>query len=261
MNTINQISATPSHTVNITAKAETLILQTQMLTLKDFDEQVRTIAEQIKFLSGIKRKYRDAITTVQNFTTQNPDTSRKDGKRITHATFAQMAELTGALTVYEYDTDAMSVTEQGMTLPMNGDGTKLDDADADGTVWANVDEAGMNTADMHDYFAHGATLTDDGEAMEFANLAGSDDGRLFFYHGNQGNKTEDGKPLFAVYAEPLEALLQQLRDRVSGVENESEQLSLKLNGLMAQRKLALEGAGELVRKMDQVRQNSLGKMS
>lgn len=240
-------------------KSETLMLTVQLLVAKDFDEQMRRVGDQMRFLSGIKKNYRDQIAKLQNFLTANPNGSRKDGKKYVEATFAQMAGLCGSLTRHDYDLETLTLSETGFPIPSGGDRHGLDDPDADDLVWAPIANGAMNARDLADYFAHGGAMTDTVEASDFAARAGDDGNGLFFYRGHGNATDEKGAPKFSVLVDQLERLTEGLKNRLSGTEEDAERLSARLAELSAQRKAALEGADQLVKKMEQIRSHAIGK--
>jgi hypothetical protein len=54
-------------------------------------------------------------------------------------------------------------------------------------------------------------------------------------------------------------MMEEIKNKLSLVEDDAEHLSTSLNQLSAQRKDALEKASELASKMDQVRSNTIAK--
>ena len=105
---INSKSSTTSEwlTFNQSSSPETLMLQVQLLVAKDFDVQMRDVAEKIKMLSDVKRAYRENINTIKQFMAQNQDTTtRKDKKAYYDASPQQMEKLFGSFKKYNYDID------------------------------------------------------------------------------------------------------------------------------------------------------------
>ena len=234
--------------------SESMMLQAELLVAKDFDEQMRSTGDHIRFLGNIKKSYREKINNVQNFLEQNANTSRKDGKKYVTASFAQAADLYNNMSELEYDLENMTVTEKGLTLNDNGDAHHLDDI-------ATLANGKMNTKEIAQAFATGAKITDAKSALQYAQNFGSDNTDLPFYFGHINNKDESGFPKFAIYTEPLSNMTEQLKNKLTDVEEDGEKLSVTLNQINAQRKAVLDGLNQLVNKMEQVRSNALSKMS
>lgn len=234
--------------------AEALMLQVQMMIAEQFDQQMRDIASQIKFLNKIKKQYREHINTIQRFMAQNPNTSRKDGKKYYEASAAEMAELMGALVVLDYNMETQEIKTQGMTL--NDDG-KTHSADEAGVA---IENGHSSTTDWQEYFAEGAKITDKIKAREYAGKIYGDEGDLPFYYGHTNNLDEDGFPKFAVFADSLDKMLEQIKNKMSDMDEKAEELSVRLTQLTAQRKAALDGANQLIRKMEQMKTNTINKM-
>lgn len=241
-------------------KAETLMLQVQILVARDFDEQMRHIGEQIRFLSDIKSSYRQNLEKLQNFMAQSPDGSRKDGRKYIPATFSQMTDLFGCFKTYDYDLESQTVTEGSLSLRDNGDKHDLDKKDESGKAEVPNADGKSFTDDFQAYFAKGALIKDPAAARAFAKKAGSDNTTLPFYYGHANNTDESGAPLFAVYVDQLDRLAEEVKSRLSAVEEDTERLSVDLNQIAAQRKAALDGANQLLQKMAEIRQNAISKI-
>jgi hypothetical protein len=241
-------------------KAETLMLQVQILVARDFDEQMRHIGEQIRFLSDIKSAYRGNLEKLQNFMAQSPDGSRKDGRKYIPATFAQMANLFGCFKTYDYDLEAQTVTSGSLSLRDNGDKHDLDKKDENGKAEVPNTDGKSLADDFQAYFAKGMSIKDPAAARDFAKKAGSDNSTLPFYYGHTENTDESGNPLFAVYVDQLDRLAEEIKSRLSAVEEDTERLSVGLNQISAQRKAALDGANQLLQKMAEIRQNAISKI-
>lgn len=240
--------------------AEALMLNVQLMVAKDYDEQMRRVGEQLRFLTGVKKSYRENVAELQNFLTANPSSSRKDGKKYVEASFVQMARLCGALTASEYDLESMTRVEKGLSITAGHDRHDLDEPDANGVTWAPLDGGKMDAGDLADYFAHGAGIGDPRQAANFAKRAGDDGNGLFFYFGHRNGSNENGAPQFSVFTDQIERLAEQLKNKLSAVEEDAERLGAKLSELSSQRKAALEGANQLISKMEQIRSNAIGKI-
>jgi len=242
--------------VNQDLKAETLMLEIQLLMAKDFDEQLRHVAEKIKFLNNIKKTYRTNINNVQRFMAQNPNTSRNDGKKYYEASFKQMRDLFGSFEKQEYDLeDKQLLDTTPMMIEDRGNKHTVDDED-----YFSIQNDKSSTNDWKTYFGNGSTITDPKEAQEIASKVSDDDGNLFFYYGHTNNIDEKGMPTFSVFADQLDLMLEQIKNYMSDVEEESEELGVTLNQLISQRKSALEGANQLIRKLEEVKSNTVSKL-
>lgn len=221
-----------------------LMLQIQILLTKDFDQQAQEIADRIKFLNRIKKAYRQNINTVQRFLAKNTVTSRKDGKNYTASSFSEMQELMNALVTYDpLQKEEHDLKFQGLLFNDNGDKqsavqTKNDKSSA--TDWAN-------------YFETGAALDDPKQAHEYANKVSDDEGYLPFYFANKQNTFENGFPKFSVFTNAIEKNLEQIKNELSNIEDQTEQLANSLNQLVTQRKNAFDGARELLRKTEAIK--------
>lgn len=236
-------------------KAETLMLEVQLLLAEDFDEQMRDIAEKIKFLSQVKKGYRENINNIQRFMTQNPNTSRKDGKKYYEASPEQMKQIMGSLEKQNYD--LANKTMLPPTPMMIADRGQKHSVDDDGYVTIKNDKS--STADWSNFFGEVSDETDPEEAREFASKVSDDDGNLFFYYGHTNNMDENGMPKLSVFSDQLDLMLEQIKNYMTDVEEKSEQLSVSLNQLTSQRKAALDGANQLIRKLEEVKTNTISK--
>lgn len=235
--------------------AETMMLQVQMMVTKDFDEQIRTIGKQIKFLGNIKQAYRDRIQNIQNFLIQNPNTSREDGKRYVEASAEQGAELFGSMVEVNYDLVSMTTQEVPLQISDSGANHKLDD---EGLVAKGTGEIGADG--IAKFFSDCGQIDDPKQACDFAKKAGDDNTSLPFYFGHTNNTFEDGSPKFAVLVESIEMIVEQMKGKLSDVEQESEELSTNLNQLSAQRKAGLDGAYQLIRKAEEMKSSIINKI-
>ena len=260
---------------NQDVKAETLMLQVQMLMTDDFNNQLRDFGDKIKFLNDIKKTYRENISNVKNFMTQNPNTSRKDGKVYYEASFEQMADLTKSFVSYQYDLENKSIQTNSMTLPDQGEKhdlgntkieedalnygfeTKEDDA---GKMWIDLDNDTSEFLSYQNFFKQGSQIKDPAKAKEFADKLPDDNGNLPFYFGHTNNTFSDESPKFSVFSEQLDKILEQIQNNLSDLDADTEELSNQINQLSSMRKNALEGANELVRKMAEIRNNTISKM-
>lgn len=80
------------------------------------------------------------------------------------------------------------------------------------------------------------------------------------YYWKYSERNEDGSPKLSVLVDALDKMLEQIRNRMSDVEEEAEQLSVKLNQLTSQRKSMLEGASQIIRKLEEVTTNTVSKI-
>jgi len=234
--------------------AETLMLQVQLSVAEDFDEQMRDIGNKIKFLNRVKKAYRENINKIQRFMAQNPNSGRKDGKKYYEASFGEVAELMGAFVHINYDMTSQEMKNEGMLINDTGN-----EHDAD-NGYVNSENGHSSTLDWQDFFATGGQIKDPEEAKEYANLVYGDDTDLPFYFGHTNNFDEDGNPKFAVFADPLDKMLEQVKNYMSDVEEQAEELSVRLNQLTAQRKASLDGANQLMRKMEEIKTNTISKI-
>ena len=224
--------------------AQAMMLEVQSMITKQFDDQMRDAAEKLEFLQNLTKKYRENINKVYEFQTQNQNTSRKDGKVYYEAGFAEMAELFGAITTYDYNLETKEFTEKPLEFNDSGDKHTVDD---EGDV--SVTDGKTSTQEWAAHFHRGAQIKDKEEAKEFADQLNGDDGELPFYFGYTNNSDEDGMPKFAFFSDQIDKMLEQMENALSDVEMEADGISLGLNDLSAQRKAALEGLQELVRKI------------
>jgi len=228
-----------------------LMLQIQILLTKDFDEQAQEIAERIKFLGRIKKAYRENINTIQRFLAKNTITSRKDGKNYIASSFSEMRELMGALITYDpLQKEGRDLKSQGLLFNDNGD--------KQSAVQTKNDKS--STTDWANYFKTGASIVDPKEAKGYADKTSNDDGYLPFYFADKKNTFENGFPKFSVFTNAIEKNLDQIKNELSNIEDQSEQLANSLNQLVTQRKTAFDGARELLRKMEAVKDHTIKKM-
>lgn len=242
--------------------AESMMLEAQLLVAKDFDEQMRHAGERIRFLGNVKKTYRDKIANIQNFLAQNQNLSRKDGKKYIDASFLQAADLYSNMTYLEYDLVKMTTTETGLKLNDNGDNHSLDQPFTQSSkALVPLNRGKIDVKDLMKAFTEGTKINNQKEAVAFAKKFGSDNTDLPFYFGHVNNTDENGFPQFAVFVEPLSNMIEQLKNKLTDVEEDSEKLSVTLNQISTQRKAALDGLNQLVGKMEQIRQHALSQSS
>ena len=248
----NTTATTAFHPVLQSSQAASMMLHVQMMMTQDLDTQLKSVVEKIKFLSDVKKKYRKNINAVQKFLAQNPVASRNDGKRYLNASFSQARELFSQFQEYTYNLNEKKIQALPMTLEDNGEKHRVDD---DGYTTPQNNKTSL--AEWVSYFDVGSRLTDSGEAIAFAKKVSSDDGHLPFYFGHMNNKDENGFPIFAVFTDPLETLLQRMQNLMTDVEQESEQLSLKMNQLVAQRRSSLEATHQILQKTAEIKNKAV----
>lgn len=256
-NTINSNTAVSmlNHISQNNISAETMMLQVQMMVTKDFDEQIRTIGRQIKFLGDIKKAYSERIQNIQNFLIQNPNTSREDGERYVEASSQQGEYLFGSMIEVEYDLSTLTANELPLQISDSGANHKLDD---EGYVAQGAGD--ISASGVANFFSECSKISDPATACEFAKKAGDDNTSLPFYFGHTNNTFEDGSPKFAVLVESIEMIVEQMKGKLSDVEQESEELSTNLSQLSAQRKAGLDGAYQLIRKTEEMKSGIINKI-
>lgn len=115
---------------NILSPAMTM-LQVQMLMAESCDDQIRDIADKLKFLKDVSQAYRDNINTVTTCLAAPTKESHHGKKPVIVTTAAQGADLLKSLTTYSYNMDAKTMTSQGINLvdleskhAINNEGTR-----------------------------------------------------------------------------------------------------------------------------------------
>lgn len=252
---INKIMQDMSVTHLSQLSPEGLMFEIQILLTKEFNEQMSDLARKLKFLNDIKESYRKNLNGIQQFMAQNPNMSRKDGKAYYEVGFAEVAGLAENLVHYDYRLEDQAVTE--VFLNVNDDGGKHQ-LDEEGLV--TVKNGASSIKDWAEFFKTGAQIKDAGEAQEFADKMGDDDGELFFYYGHTNNTDENGFPKFAVFADALDRMMEQVKNSLTDVEEKTEELSVSLNQLAQQRRSALENASLLLKKFSDIHLNTVSKI-
>lgn len=77
-----------------------MMLQVQMLMAESCDDQIRDIADKLKFLKNVSQAYRDNINTVTTFLAAPTKESHHGKKPVIITTAAQGADLLKSLTTY-----------------------------------------------------------------------------------------------------------------------------------------------------------------
>ncbi|MBF0104366.1 MAG: hypothetical protein HQM16_03455 [Deltaproteobacteria bacterium] len=262
-NPVNPAQA--AQTINISGvNAEAMMLEVQTMLAKDFDKQLNFAADQIRFLNKVKKMYREKIKGMQAFMMQKVNKSRDDGQAFYDASAAQMAGLFGSTVKIDYDTETQTVRgEKGLPIKDNGDKHTLDDVvdEETGKKYINYNGDSFSTDDLAHFFGDLAKITDPKEAYTFASNVCGDKGSLPFYLAKKEFSFENGEPKFAVYEEALNNMLDQVKNNMTDVEEEADELGTKLTQLVNQRKAAFDGLSQLIAKMDQIRSNSVSKFS
>lgn len=205
--------------------AEALMVQVQLLMTKEFDEQLQDISQKIKFLNDVKKDYRENINVLRGLTAQ--DTHEKDGKRYVGASFEQMDEAVNALVEYKYDLENKEIKEKPMT-------------------------------DWKKYFFEGASTKDKEKRYDLAEkLNDKKPGVPFRW---EGKVYEDGSPKLSIMVDAIDKMIEQINNFMFDLEEETEQLSVQINQLTSQRKTALEGASQILRKLEEVATNTVSKL-
>lgn len=207
--------------------AEALMVQVQLLMTKEFDNQLQDISQKIKFLNDVKKQYRENINVLQKLTAQNPVTE-KNGKRWVHASFEQMNDVANALVEYEYNLENKETKEKPLT-------------------------------DWGDFFSKDAATKNPIQQAELAcKIQDKNSDRSYYW--KYGERNEDGSPKLSVLVDALDKMLEQIRNCMSDVEEDAEQLSVQMNQLTSQRKSMLEGASQIIRKLEEVTTNTVSKI-
>ncbi len=250
MESLNQIMLPHVEDVSIEINdlsVEAVMLQVQMLMTEDFGKQLSRIADKIELLSHVKKAYRENINKIHGFMAQGANTSRGDGRIYYESSAQQMSDIFSSCVKYNYDLEGLEfdpLTQKDyMTFAENEDYT----------------DAGQ----MKEFFDKCADQVSNGEiadAIETAKDAGDDDGNLPYYFGHTNNKFEDGSPKFALFSASLDLIVEKINNFMSDIEEETEHLSIQLNQLTSQRQTALQGANDLIRKMEEITTNTVSKM-
>lgn len=256
---IHSLNLNPTTEYQNTASAEAMMLRVQMLVAKDFDAQMRHVGEQMRFLGDIKKSCRERIAKMQSVLVQNPDATRKDGKRFIVLDAGQMADLFRNYVRESYDSESLSKSTESLPIKTAGNGTGLDDIGDDGKVPCPITNGEISSTALADYFDNQIASKNTTDAMNAAHRVGDDDSGLPFYHAHQNNKTANGMPAFCVLTDALDGMVERLKNEMAAIEEDAERLGVRLNELSAQRKIALEGAQQLLAKIEQVRGQTLAR--
>lgn len=227
--------------------ASAIMVQAEIMLARDFDQQIRSLADRIQFLGKVRREYLKNIGEVTTFLAKNSNTSRKDGKRYIEASFSEMENLSANFVSYDLNRDDLKLVPKSMDLNDNGDKQKA----------VTSEDSRSSFADWQAFFAEGAALKDPQKAKTHAEKISDDNGELPFYFGHTNNTFENGEPKIAVFVEGLEKFVELMRNKMSEAQEKSEQLSVNLDRLMQQRKSALEGAHQILAKIEQTKNQAL----
>lgn len=237
--------------------AEALMVQVQILMAKEFDDQLQDISQKIKFLNDVKKQYRDNINVLQKLTAQNP-VSEKNGKQWVHASFEQMDGVCNALVEYEYNLENKETKEK----PMNDWGKYFAEGAATKDVKKQNEIANKTwyeESSVSNRYRAGAYYGDATQNHDVVYKLKDKNSDLPFYWKN-GEKYDDGSPKFSVMVGALDNMLEQINNFMSDIEEDTEQLSVQMNQLTSQRKSILEGASQIIRKLEEVATNTVSKL-
>lgn len=237
---------------------ETMMLEIQILTASDFNDQIKNIGKQIKFLNKIKKSYHEQIGAIKNFMTQNPNTSRNDGKVYYEASFEQMANLTKNFKTHQYNLQDLTSKEVSITYNDTGSNHQLDNGkNKSSKAYITINNGEASWGQLHDYFVEGSLITENEKARNFARKLPDDNSQLPIYYGHANNNFDDGKPKFSMLSEQLDRIVDQLQNKLSDLETDTEELSTKLNNLSRQRKTALDNANLVLKKIADIKNKTL----
>lgn len=232
---------------NSATSASAIMVQAEILLARDFDQQIRSVANRIQFLGKVRRAYLKHIGDVSTFLAKNSNTSRKDSKHYIEAGFAEMAELSSHFVSYDLNNKNLELVPESLSLNDNGDKQKA----------VATEDSRSSFAEWQDFFAQGAALQDPDEAQKHAEKLNDDNGELPFYFGHTNNKFENGMPKMAVFVEGLEKFVELMRHKMTEAQEMAESLSVDLDRLMQQRKSALEAAHQMLGKIEQSKNHAL----
>lgn len=241
-----------------------VMLQVQMLIAENFDDQMRDMADKIKFLKDVVSTYRKNQSHVQKFLAQTTHTSNNDNKQVIIATPDTMQKLMGALTEVSYDVETKTMETRGMQLIDFDEAHDVNDESAIGMA---------DTLEFQEYFSEFASLESEvpynqetREARHFpkrqhaAKIGNDSKLQLPFYHDAKHDKDANGDPTFSVYVDQIDKMLDQINTLIQEVELEVEDLASDLTELSEKRKAALDGANQMVRKMNEAQTNTVSKL-
>lgn len=230
-----------------------MMLQVQMLMAENFDQQIRSIADKIKFLKDVVSAYRNNIAKIQTFLAQTTASSHHGNKQVVLASAAQMADLCGSLTTYNYNADTKTMVPVGIDLADNEAAHKLSEGE--------VADGKMNTLELQNYFIDVSQCKDEKSYNEMANKLGDREHMQMFvyFREEKADRGADGKKMFTVYVDQVEKLLEQMNAKISEIETDIEELSTKLTDLTEKRKEALDGANSTVKKLNEAQTNTISK--
>jgi hypothetical protein len=240
---------------------QALMVQMQMLVAKDFDEQMRSVAEKIKFLGEVKKAYRDNLNTIQEFLAKKTEKNKETGKPIIKASPEEMAELMGVFEAFTYNLDDLSggYTAVPLEIADSGDGHDLDgNVEKDIDAQIDIENGRVSSEDYVQVYKNLIALGDTSGARVYAqDHLGTSGGDRMFYSDKANYGFENGTPRISVFVDGMNAMVEVIKNKLTDVEAEAEQLSASLNQLVAQRKAAIDGVNQAIQQISEVKERAL----
>lgn len=242
---------------------QALMVQMQMMVAKDFDEQMRSVAEKIKFLGEVKKAYRDNLNTIQEFLAKKTEKNQETGKPIIKCSPEEMTELLGAFEEFTYNLDDLSggYTAVPLDIADSGDGHDLDgDPEKDVAAQIDIEDGRASSEDYAQVFKNLAAMGNTSEARQYSqDHVGTSGGDRMFYADKANYGFEDGTPRISVFVDGINAMVEVIKNKLTDVEAEAEQLSTSLNQLVSQRKAAIDGVNQAINQISEVKERAINQ--
>ncbi|MCP5463587.1 MAG: hypothetical protein H7A33_01020 [Deltaproteobacteria bacterium] len=246
----------------VEGNAEFNMVMAQLSMAEDYDNQLQSVMDKIKLLSDVKSRYRENIRTLQNVMAMGENTSRDKGERYIELSAEQMSTVFNAMEEFEWDYETGDISSKSLDIYDTGSDHKLDESEEEeGAAQIEVNDDRSKAKDWGDYFSSIAKEPDADKACEMAGKVGDDDGQLAFYYGHTNNKTEDGRPKFALYSDFLQPTLDHMNSLMSDVEQEVEALKVTMDDLIGKKRKALESVATAIELQREVKRTVTNFMS
>lgn len=161
---------------------------------------------------------------------------------------------------YPNSDDLQDVATDSSELSSGSDATDAVTPDSTARPVVPITDGKASPVDYQEYMEQAAALGNSKEAAQMIDKLGGEGSDRFFYGDKAGYTFADGTPRISVWVDGLEALKQKMENDMKKVDSQFEELTAKLDQLSGKRKAALDAMGDIMRKFDEARTNTVGKL-
>lgn len=231
-----------------------IMLQAQVLLIENFNDQIRGVADKLKFLKKVTQEYKKNINHINTFLTSPTHESHHGKKPVIIASAGQSADLLQSLTTISYDLENKTMKHEGIVL---------NDLESKHSINNEDPENGsISTLELSEVCEDLSKIKDTKSYNEKANQIG-DNAKLqlpMYFNESKSDIGIDGKKVLTFYTESVEKLLQVVENNMSLLQSEIDELTATLSDLSDKRKSAIEAANSTLNKINEAKNNTASKI-